>query len=514
MIRSHSPLRRLIILLPSPIRNANKAINKEQIKIGNSHAEAYESGSATNNINIVTSQEPFDSSIPPGLEKIKHFVFIMQENRAFDNYFGTYPGADDIPKGICLTNPKGGPCVAPYHDTNDINRGGPHGWVNAWADIDGGLMDGFLAEAYKGNSTNGTQACNLTDPNCAPGSDPRDVMGYHDYHEIPNYWNYARLYVLQDHMFESVASKSLVAHLYMLAAQSGGYTGYHQPRPTTYNFPEITELLGSSKINWKYYVTSGRLPDTEDPEEVGSNEVQTQNPDEYTDFNPLPAFPKVQNNPEQRNRLVDSSQFYIDAQNGKLPQVSWVVPDMNVSEHPPSSVRAGMAYVTGLVNAVMEGPDWNTTAIFISWDDWGGFYDHVPPPKVDKYGFGIRVPGLVISPYAKQNYVDHKTYSFDSWLRTVEERFGVNPMTARDTKANDMLNAFDFSQNPRPPVILNATREGSPYPHPLQSYPRQSETQNIQHIIIKNQTASSWGRATAENNIHLDANEGSPSAST
>jgi phospholipase C len=242
--------------------------------------------------------------------------------------------------------------------------------------------------------------------------------------------------------------------------------------------------------------------------------VQTQNPDKYTDFNPLPAFPKVQNNPEQRNRLVDSSQFYIDAQNGKLPQVSWVVPDMNVSEHPPSSVSAGMAYVTGLVNAVMEGPDWNTTAIFISWDDWGGFYDHVPPPKVDKYGFGIRVPSLVISPYAKQNYVDHKTYSFDSWLRTVEERFGVNPMTARDTKANDMLNAFDFSQMPRPPVILNATREGSPYPHPLQSYPRQSETQNIQHIIIKNQTASSWGRATAENNIHLDANEGSPSAST
>ena len=410
----------------------------------------------------------FDSSIPSGLEKIDHFVFIMQENRAFDNYFGTYPGADDIPKGICLTNPKGGPCVAPYHDTNDINRGGPHGWVNAWADIDGGLMDGFLAEAYKGNSTNGTQACNPTDPNCAPGSDPRDVMGYHDYHEIPNYWNYARLYVLQDHMFESVASYSLVAHLYMLAAQSGGYTGYHQPRPTTYNFSEITELLGSGKINWKYYVTSGRLPDTEDPEEVGSNEVQTQTPDKYTDFNPLPAFPKVQNNPEQRNRLVDTSQFYIDAQNGKLPQVSWVVPEMNVSEHPPSSVRAGMAYVTGLVNAVMEGPDWNTTAIFISWDDWGGFYDHVAPPNVDKYGFGIRVPGLVISPYAKQNYVDQKTYSFDSWLRTVEERFGVNPMTARDTNANDMLNAFDFSQNPRPPVILNATREGSPYPHPLQ----------------------------------------------
>ncbi|MCX6677790.1 MAG: hypothetical protein NTU95_07600, partial [Methanothrix sp.] len=112
-----------------------------------------------------------DSSIPPGLEKIDHFVFIMQENRAFDNYFGTYPGADGLPNGICLTNPKGGPCVAPYHDTNDINRGGPHGWVNAQADIDGGLMDGFLAEAYKGKNKKGTQVCNPTDSNCAPGTD-------------------------------------------------------------------------------------------------------------------------------------------------------------------------------------------------------------------------------------------------------------------------------------------------------------------------------------------------------
>ena len=451
-----------------------------------------------------------DSSIPSGLEKIDHFVFIMQENRAFDNYFGTYPGADGIPKGICLTNPKGGPCVAPYHDTNDTNRGGPHGWVNAQADIDGGLMDGFLAEAYKGNSANGTPACNPTDPNCAQGADPRDVMGYHDYHEIPNYWNYARLYVLQDHMFESVASYSLVAHLYMLAAQSGGYTGYHQPKPTSYNFSEITELLGSSKINWKYYVTTGQLPDTEDPEEVGSNEVQTQTPDKYTDFNPLPAFPKVQNDPEQRSRLVDASQFFVDAQTGKLPQVSWVVPEMNVSEHPPSSVRAGMAYVTGLVNAVMEGPDWNTTAIFISWDDWGGFYDHVAPPNVDEYGFGIRVPGLVISPYAKQNYVDHKTYSVSSWLRTVEERFGVNPLTARDTNANDMLSAFDFSQNPRPPVILNATREGSPYPHPLQydySY-NLSEKMNKEQIMMGNKHAEAYGSGSATNNIKIVISQG------
>lgn len=268
--------------------------------------------------------------------------------------------------------------------------------------------------------------------------------------------------------------KSGCSSLYAGSSECRGYTGYHQHKPTTYNFPEITELLTSGKIDWKYYVTSGRLPDTEDPEEVGSNEIQTQSPDKYTDFNPLPAFPKVQNDPEQRSRLVDTSQFYIDAQNGKLPQVSWVVPDMNVSEHPPSSISIGMAYVTGLINAVMEGPDWNTTAIFLSWDDWGGFYDHVAPTKVDEYGYGIRVPGIVISPYAKQGYIDNNTYSFESWLKTVEERFGVKSMTARDTMAGDMLGAFDFNQQPRPPVILNATREGSLYPQPLQTITRAS----------------------------------------
>jgi phospholipase C len=401
---------------------------------------------------------------PPGLEKIQHFVFIMQENRSFDSYFGTYPGADGIPPGVSFVDPYDGSTVTLYHDTNDINRGGPHSWDNAQADIDKGRMDGFLNESYKGRNANGTPF----NPANTPGRNPKDVMGWHDYREIPNYWNYARLYVLQDRMFESVASYSLPAHLYMLAAQSGGYTGYKQPKPSTYNFPEITELLTSGKIDWKYYVTSGRYPDTEDGHVVGSESQQKQNPDKYTLWNPLPAFPKVQNDPAQRSRLQDTSQFYTDARDGKLPQVSWIIPSGAVSEHPPAGVREGMAYVTGLVNAVMQGPDWNSTAIFISWDDWGGFYDHVTPPQIDEYGLGIRVPGLVISPYARQNYIDHNTYSFESWLKIVEERFDVNPMTARDTNALDMINAFDFSQTPRSPIVLSPTREGSTYPQPLQ----------------------------------------------
>jgi len=408
---------------------------------------------------------PVVTSNAVGINRIEHFIFIMQENRSFDSYFGTYPGAEGLPAGIAFTDPHDGSMVSPYHDPSDVNRGGPHGWDNAQGDIDNGEMDGFLTEAYKGQTIKG-QPFN---PSNTPGKNPKDVMGWHDNREIPNYWNYARLYVLQDHMFESVASYSLPAHLYMLAAQSGGYTGYKQAKPATYNFPEITELLGGDKIDWKYYVTSGRLPDTEDEHVVGSTSAQEQNPDKYTLWNPLPAFPRVQDNPAQRSRLVDTSQFYRDARSGTLPQVCWVIPSGAVSEHPPAGVREGMAYVTGLVNAVMNSPLWYSSAIFISWDDWGGFYDHVAPPQIDQYGLGIRVPGLVISPWARQGYIDKKVYSFESWLRIVEERYDVHPMTARDTSAADMLDSFDFNQQPRLPVVLSASRMGSPYPYPLQT---------------------------------------------
>jgi phospholipase C len=404
-----------------------------------------------------TVPSPVPSS-PQGLEKIEHFVFIMQENRSFDSYFGTYPGADGIAAGVSLKDPVDGTMVAPYHDPKYVNRGGPHGWDNAAADIDGGNMDGFMTEAYKGRGGGKNPRAN----------NPKDVMGWHDYREIPNYWNYAKLYVLQDRMFESVASYSLPAHLYMLAAQSGGYVGKKgQPKPTSYDFPEITELLQSGRIDWKYYVTSGNAPDTED-HVVGTDSSEPQAPHKYTLWNPLPAFPGVRDSSEQWNRLVSTSQFYKDASGGKLPQVCWVIPDSKVSEHPPSSVRQGMAYVTGLVNAVMKGPQWESTAIFISWDDWGGFYDHVAPPAVDEFGYGIRVPGLVISPYARQGFIDHNTYSFESWLKIVEERFGVKSMTARDSKAADMRSAFDFNAAPRKPVLLKATVTGSSYPQPDQ----------------------------------------------
>ncbi len=374
---------------------------------------------------------------PPGIEKIQHFVFIIQENRSFDHYFGTYPGAEGLPPGVCVPNPLGGPCVAPSHDSNLVNQGGGHNWANALASINGGLMDGFLVSSKQ---------------------NPGDVMGWHDSRELANYWSYAQLYVLQDRLFESIASYSLPAHLYMLAAQSGGYIGTGQTRPSSYTFPEITLLLGSGKIDWRYYVNRGKTAGAADGgvSNVDSDETTS------TFWNPLPAFPAVKNDPTQFSRLTNATQFYTDAQNGMLPQVSWIIPNSDLSEHPPASIATGSNYITGLVNAVMNSPQWNSTAIFISWDDWGGFYDHVAPPKVDQYGLGIRVPGLIISPWARQGYVDHKTYSFESWLKIIEERFGVVPMTGRDNTANDMTDAFDFTQQPRAPMLLNAA--GASYP--------------------------------------------------
>ncbi len=380
-------------------------------------------------------------------------------------YFGTYPGADGIPAGVALQDPKDGTMVTPYHNIYDIDFDAVHDWSDAMADIDGGKMDGFMKQAYA------TYALSVT-PIKEPGYDPKGVMAYHDYHEIPNYWDYAELYVLQDHMFESVAAYSLVSHLYMMAAQSGGYyDSYNQPQPTVYNFPEITELLYGSNLTWNYYVTSGLDPDDQG-EAIGTAEAQANDPDKYTLWNPLPAFPAVQNDSTQRVRLVDTAQFYQDARSGNLPDVSWVCPDFKnpLSDHPgfKGDVRSAMAYVTGLVNAVMQGPEWMSSAIFLAWDDWGGFYDHVPPPQIDQYGYGIRVPSLVISPYAKQNYVDHHTYSFDSWLKIVEERFGLQAMTEREPISGDMLNSFDFTQKPRTPVMLNPTLLGSVYPQNLQ----------------------------------------------
>jgi phospholipase C len=415
-----------------------------------------------------------------GIHKIRHVIVIMQENRSFDSYFGTYPGADGIPPNVCVPDPKIHGCDVPYHDTNDLNHGGPHGENNAIADVDGGQMNGFIAQAERARRN-----CNPNNPACSRNG-PVDVMGYHDGREIPNYWAYAQNFVLQDHMFEPNASWSLPAHLFMVSEWSAKCTSADpmsctnalqapgsppdpkHPRRLAPNFAwtDLTYLLHKHHVGWRYYVFNGTEPDCED-DGMFCNPVP-QNAKTPGIWNPLPFFTTVQQNGQLSN-VTALSDYYKAAKAGKLPAVSWINPTGAVSEHPPGLVSAGEKYVTSLVNAAMHGPEWKSTAIFISWDDWGGFYDHVVPPRVDQNGYGLRVPGLVISPYARKGFVDHQTLSFDAYAKFIEDDFlrgrRLDPKTdgrpdprptvrERVKILGNLARDFDFSQKPRQPLIL------------------------------------------------------------
>jgi phospholipase C len=406
----------------------------------------------------------------------------MQENRSFDHYFGTYPGADGIPMRngvptVCVPDPKTSQCVKPYHDPRDVNAGGPHGAAAAAADIDGGKMDGFIAQHRSGQ-----KACTNPDtPGCASGTTP-DVMGWHDAREIPNYWTYAQQFVLQDHMYEPNSSWSLPSHLFLVSGWSASCSEARNPQSCVnaldgprgglntskndYAWTDLTYLLHRANVSWAYYLSEGNEPDCADEAMLCAPKGQSRSVPGI--WNPLPAFDTVKDDNQLGNiQIVD--QYYSAAKNGTLPAVSWINPENNVSEHPPAKVSDGQAYVTSLVNAAMEGPDWDSTVVFVTWDDWGGFYDHVAPPKVDENGYGLRVPGLVISPYAKKGYIDHQTLSFDAYLKFMEDIFlnaqRIDPKTdgrpdpRPDVRENEpqlgnLVDDFDFTQPPRSPLIL------------------------------------------------------------
>jgi len=267
----------------------------------------------------------------------------------------------------------------------------------------------------------------------------RYTLSYYDWHEIPNYWEYARRYTLCDRFFSSVDGPSEPNHLYTVAAQSGGLVNNPPPsiagQDGVYTFPTMAELLEKTGVSWKYY--------DEKP-----------NPKKHTLWNPLPGFKSFKNSLELMSHLVGLSEFYQDAKSGTLPEVCWIVPTAADSEHPPADSARGMRHVTDLVNAVMAGPNWKDTAIIVTWDDFGGFYDHVTPPSVDLYGYGPRVPTLVISPYARAGYICHSTYDFTSPLKLIEEKFSLAPLASRDAAAQDMLDCFDFHQKPLKPDVI------------------------------------------------------------
>jgi phospholipase C len=434
---------------------------------------------------------PVGTAPATGIHKIKHVVVIMQENRSFDSYFGTYGhGVDGLVHNgtiaFCAPDPQTGQCIKPYHDGSDLNGGGPHGQTDATADINGGTMNGFIGQAEKG-----LKGCSQTDnPSC--GGDKTGVMGYHDAREIPNYWAYASNFVLQDRMFQPNASWSLPEHLFLVsewsahcttpgdpqscvnALQNPGSppdfkklrkTGKPAPTPD-YAWTDLTYLMHKDNVSWKYYVEGGTEPDCADDAAACAPVLQRAKTPGI--WNPLPFFDTVKQDGQLQN-VTDVSNFFSAAKEGTLPAVSWITPSGPDSEHPPSLVSKGQTWVTGLINAVMQGPDWSSTAIFLSWDDWGGFYDHVVPPTVDINGYGLRVPGLVISAYARRGFVDHQTLSHDAYVKFIEDDFlngqridprsdgrpDPRPGVRENASAlGELARDFDFTQAPRSPLVL------------------------------------------------------------
>ena len=435
-----------------------------------------------------------------GTSKIQHLIFVIQENHSFDNYFGTYPGANGFPAGISVpldVNNTGLGFVSPYHlnvtepilivgdelppgisdpsqlnqtlniDPDDIPSGSAspfpfnnesiagdlsHAWNVAHIDYDNGKMDGFVT-----------------------GEKSIKTMGYYDRNDIPYYWDYADHYVLDDNFFSSEMGPSLPNHLYIASGANGPTTLTHpwilnggiiDNPPSNYNWDEVhldwstlAQEMSGANIPWKWYDGDAK-------------------PLAPTIWNVLPLFTYFQDNPEQlTEHVANTRQFVSDVQNGQLPAVSWIIPGAWVpptypaacrgimpSEHPPARSDCGMDYVSYLVNQVMNSQFWQSTAIVVTWDDYGGFYDHVKPPYIDQYGEGFRVPTLVISPWAKAGFIDHTQYELSSLLRLAEDNFQLATLGHRDSLVNDMMGSFDFNQAPLPGLTEPATFVGPATP--------------------------------------------------
>jgi phospholipase C len=361
------------------------------------------------------------------ISTIQHTVFIIKENRTFDHYFGLFPGVDGATRGAVSsgrTIPLNHVFDPPQLD-NLCNS-----WDCAVEAFNGGRMDKF--DLIDGGTLNGYTQLKEQD--------------------IPNYWAYAHHFTLADRYFTSVHGPSLPNWLFAIAAQSGGViddgsggagalcdgtpaelvtvidsSGNRTTMSPCFSFPTLADKLETAGVSWKYYGT-------------GPNVFST--------------IRSIRNGSAWQKNFVPEAQFVLDAGAGQLPSVSWLATTEEADEHPPESPCPGENWTVKILNAVMQGPDWNFTVVFITWDDFGGLYDHVAPPQLDQFGLGPRVPLLIISPYPRPGHVSHTVYDHSSILKFAETRYGLSPLTSRDAAASNMLDSFDFTQPPLPPLIL------------------------------------------------------------
>jgi phospholipase C len=353
-------------------------------------------------------------------EKIKHLFVIVQEGHTFDNYFGAYPDANGRVPSTVLPSPP------PSRSKKPAASGHGHqkakrldaGVTSARSSYDLGKMDRF--------------------------SKPDAYLDY-TASDLKSYWNLADHYVLMDRFFSSALGGSLQNHLYLVAGKS--LTAKERATATGYQMTTIFDRLDGAGVSWKYYVGHLDPSLTYQRLKAGGRFVS------QVVRTPLLNMPAFVDDPTRRARIVDQGELFTDlSSDATVPAVNYIVPG-GYSERPPGSVSAGQQRTSAIVDAIMRSPVWNSSAIVLTWSDWGGYYDHVAPPQVDGDGYGFRVPTLIISPYARHGYVLHSTADFSSVLKLIERLHGLAPLTTRDEKANDLLGAFDFGQAPRDPAL-------------------------------------------------------------
>jgi phospholipase C len=371
---------------------------------------------------------------------IRHFVVLMQENHTFDSYFGTYPGADGIPHGECMpVDPTRGarPCVRPFHIGNRSIVDLDHSESSATGDVDRGRMDGFV-RAQNIRTGEGAQA-----------------MGYYDASDVPFYWNVADRYVLFDHFFSSSLGGSFLNHVYWVAAGAGNAT---QSVPAGgLKLTTIFDRLQQAGVSWKFYVQNydPTINYRTLPKLTNANRAS------QAVWAPLLDISRFLDQPSLSSHIVDLSHYYTDLRNGTLPEVAYIAPSGG-SEHPPGSLVTGQRFVRGLVNSLMTSSAWESSAFLEAYDDWGGWYDHVLPPRRDAHGDGLRVPAMLISAYARRHYIDHTRLDFTSMLKFVEQNWNLRPLTRLDATAGSIMGAFNFRHPPRKAAIIPLQRTTPP----------------------------------------------------
>jgi phospholipase C len=358
---------------------------------------------------------------------IKHFLFLLQGDRSFDNYFGTYPGADGLANARCQRSADGKACVKPFslHGTSLPPLGATASTISK--QYDGGKMDHFVS-ALQSVGRDGTKA-----------------MGYYDQRDLPAYWRAASQYVLFDRFFSATRDGVRSNRAYWVAATDGD--GSANTEPLT-----IFDRLQAARIKWKFYVQNYRPVTGPVTGQTASNTQSASVP--------LLNYARFTGNSELRSHIVDLGEYYTDLQRGTLPDVAYVATSGS-SERSARSISEGQSLVTSMTGQLMLSQYWKSSAFLLSYDGSGGFYDHVAPPQVDARGLGLRVPALLISSYAKRGAIRHETLDYTSALSFIEGNWGLAPLASRDRQAGSLLPAFDFTAAPRQPELI---ANGAPPP--------------------------------------------------